>query len=178
MSIEYEDSYFSGFSTFHKLVAEGSIESIKKELSNAPDIESRTTGATAFTPLCLAICRGRKDVVSLLIAHRAELNAKGINHGQLPLHLAVCGGSPEMVSILLEAKADPTLKNEEGHTAKQLAEEENDKKLIALFEAFEAFEIPVAPPAPSPFVDRNVASNATNTMNAAQQQEAGDQKQN
>lgn len=50
-----------------------------------------------------------RDVVELLIHHKADVNAREKQHGFVPLHYAVFGGSKEVVALLLDhgAPADP-----------------------------------------------------------------------
>ena len=45
------------------------------------------------------------------------------DHHRTPLHLAALSGSPDTVQALLDASADPTRRDDEGHTALDLARE-------------------------------------------------------
>jgi len=64
-------------------------------------------------PLHVAARRGRRDVVDLLLAHGAEINAKA--GGSTPLHGAAFGGQLEMVRYLLSLGADPAIRDDEHH---------------------------------------------------------------
>lgn len=56
----------------------------------------------------------------LLASNRALLHVQGPN-GNTPLHAAAVNGQNEAVRLLLEAGADPSIPNEDGHTASALA---------------------------------------------------------
>ncbi|MGO8926242.1 MAG: ankyrin repeat domain-containing protein, partial [Limisphaerales bacterium] len=51
------------------------------------------------TPLHLAARLGHKDVAELLLASKADVNAKD-NGGQTPLHLAVVFGHKDVAELL------------------------------------------------------------------------------
>ena len=56
---------------------------------------------------------GRKEVVELLIAKGADVNAKR-NNGQTPLHRAAGGGHKEVAELLIDNGADVNSKIEAG----------------------------------------------------------------
>ena len=56
---------------------------------------------------------GRKEVVELLIAKGADVNAKR-NNGQTPLHRAAGGGHKEVAELLIAKGADLNAKIEAG----------------------------------------------------------------
>ena len=63
--------------------------------------------------LGVAAGHGHKQCVTLLLEHKALINARpsGSAYGRTALHEAAIWGSPqEVVKVLLDAKADPTLK--------------------------------------------------------------------
>ena len=67
------------------------------------------------TPLHLAALNGHKDVAELLLANKAEVNAKD-NHGETPLHLAAVNGHKDVAELLLANKADVNAKVNDGST--------------------------------------------------------------
>ncbi|KMQ91742.1 ankyrin repeat domain-containing protein 17, partial [Lasius niger] len=67
------------------------------------------------TPLMEAASAGHVDIVSLLIAHGADVNAQSTS-GNTPLMYGCAGGHEEVVRVLLEAGANVEDHNENGHT--------------------------------------------------------------
>jgi len=67
------------------------------------------------TPLMEAASAGHTDIVRLLIAHGADVNAQS-SSGNTPLMYACAGGHEEVVRVLLEAGANVEDHNENGHT--------------------------------------------------------------
>ncbi|XP_015120124.1 ankyrin repeat and KH domain-containing protein 1 isoform X6 [Diachasma alloeum] len=81
------------------------------------------------TPLMEAASAGHVDIVSLLIAHGADVNAQSTS-GNTPLMYGCAGGHEDVVKVLLEAGANVEDHNENGHTP--------------LMEAASAGHVPVA----------------------------------
>ena len=67
-----------------------------------------------------AVRTGQLDVAELLLAHKADVNAKA-DDGRTPLHLAVEAGHKNMVEWLLAHKADVNAKTDSGQTPFELA---------------------------------------------------------
>ncbi|XP_064628158.1 ankyrin repeat domain-containing protein 17-like isoform X2 [Lineus longissimus] len=67
------------------------------------------------TPLMEAASGGFVDIVTLLIAHGADVNAQS-SAGNTPLHYAACGGYADVVRVLIKAGANVEEHNENGHT--------------------------------------------------------------
>jgi ankyrin repeat protein len=70
---------------------------------------------TGQTPLHLAAQMGQKDIAQLLLANKADVNAKDSTHST-PLHEAAKSGVKELVELLLANKADINAKDINGHT--------------------------------------------------------------
>ena len=70
----------------------------------------------SWTPLHSAVAGGHKDVVELLIAKGADVNAKDEEYGAIPLHHAAQAGHKEIVELLIAAGADVNAKNKDGKT--------------------------------------------------------------
>ncbi len=62
----------------------GDLEKVKSLLKDNPDLVSSKT-AIGATPLSLTVWRGHKDVAELLLANKADVNAKD-DRGNTPLH--------------------------------------------------------------------------------------------
>ena len=88
---------------------------------------------TGWTPLHYAAARAHDDIVKLLLAHYAYIDAESPNQ-TTPLMMAAMYGSASTVSILLDAGADPRLRNAKGLSALDFARQadrEDSYKLIA-----------------------------------------------
>ena len=91
----------------------GDIQAVKHHLAAGVDVNVIYKGQT---PLHLAatfrtpsIGNQRKEIVELLIAAGADVNAKADN-GSTPLHKAASGGHKEIVELLIAKGADVNVK--------------------------------------------------------------------
>lgn len=103
---------------------------------NKPAVEALLAKGAAvnrpgWTPLHYAGAGGDPDIVKLLLAQKANINAAAPSQ-LTPLMLAAREGQDAAVKVLLDAGADTALKNSEGLTALQIAERA-DKTHIAGF---------------------------------------------
>ena len=76
------------------------------------------------TPLSVAVANGDKEIVELLIANGADVNAK-TNLGRAPLHEAA-GGRKDVAELLIAEGADVNAKAEDGETPLDWAEKVED----------------------------------------------------
>jgi ankyrin repeat protein len=72
--------------------------------SGSPE-QTVQVSCNGFTPLHYASLKGHEDIARLLLAKKAEVNAKAV-HELEPLNLVVTYGQPGMVRLLLENGAD------------------------------------------------------------------------
>jgi cytohesin len=68
------------------------------------------------TPLDVAVFRGDHELIKLLLANEADVNARRPSDGATVLHLAVQSGNREIVELLLTNKADVNARNNDGLT--------------------------------------------------------------
>jgi ankyrin repeat protein len=69
------------------------------------------TAATGVSPLMLASRAGAPDVVRVLLAHKAEMNAREKQNEQTALMWATAQGHKEVVRILAKARADVNVRS-------------------------------------------------------------------
>src|ERR1019366_4309153 len=90
------------------------------------------------TPLhCAAAFDLHKDVAELLLAHKAEINAKN-KEGETSLHLAALAGRKDVSQLLLESGADVNAKSKDDLTPLHLAATKGQTEVIMLLLAKQA----------------------------------------
>ena len=92
--------------------SEGNIQAVKQQLAAGTDFELRCT-ACGLTVLGHAAWGGHKEIVELVIAEGADVNAKR-NTGVTPLHHAAWNGHKEVAELLIANGADVNAKIEGG----------------------------------------------------------------
>ena len=122
--------------SFYAAAREGDLEKIKGCLKNDPDLVfSKVFGTThsydGGTALHGAVAMGHKRVVELLLASKAEVNAKN-NDGFTPLHYAAYKGHKDVVKLLLASKAEVNAKSNEGYTPLHYAAASGHKDVVQL----------------------------------------------
>ena len=93
-----------GPSGIHKAASNGNIDAVKQHLAAGTDIELKCTGCGG-TALGHAAKHGHKEIVELLIAEGAGVNAKKKGEST-PLHNAAWGGNKEIIELLIANGAD------------------------------------------------------------------------
>ena len=88
--------------------SEGNIQAVKQHLAAGTDFELRCT-ACGLTVLGHAAWGGHKEIVELLIAEGADVNAKR-NTGVTPLHHAAWKSHKEVAELLIAKGADVNAK--------------------------------------------------------------------
>ena len=89
---------------------DGNIEAVKQAIADAADVKAKPGG---ITPLHWAAWRGRKEIVELLIANGADVNAKEI------------GGDTPLDDVLLDKETADLLRKHGGKTGEELKAEGN-----------------------------------------------------
>lgn len=87
------------------------------------------------SPLQSAAGEGQLAAVELLLARGAKVNGEGGDLRPTPLFAAASKGHVAIVRLLLSKGADPAIRNWDGYTVLQIAEEHKDKALIDLLSA-------------------------------------------
>jgi ankyrin repeat protein len=99
----------------HHAAASGDLEKVKALLKDNPDLVFSKDNDNSGTPLLWATANDHKDVAELLLANKADVNAKDAAD-QTPLHYAVKNGYKDMAELLLANKADVNAKENHGLT--------------------------------------------------------------
>ena len=96
--------------------------------------DGRSSGAKAQAPLRSAAHEGHLDMVQLLIAWKAKLDAVNPQDGRAALHLAARGGHTTIVQALVNAGGRVDVEDRTGKTplliAMQAGHEETARALI------------------------------------------------
>ena len=89
---------------------------------------------TGWTPLHYAATHGHLEIIKLLLDNHAYIDAESPN-GSTPLMMAAHYGTPEAVKLLLEAGADPLLKNQQGLSAIDFAQQAKRQDIAEIIAA-------------------------------------------
>jgi ankyrin repeat protein len=109
----------------------GAGASARLLLTAGADVGLRSQNSTGNTPLHAAVAGKRHELVELLIAAGADVDAQDAD-GWTPLNLAAHEGQPETVSLLLAKRADPTIPDNTGQLPVQTAEREGHAAVLDL----------------------------------------------
>ncbi len=104
---------------FKALLGNADSGKFKALLKDNPDLAFRKD-TNGWTPLHLAAQRPSKAVVELLLASKAEVNAKD-KWGQTPLHLAALNDQKDVAEYLVVFKAEVNAKDNNGSTPLHVA---------------------------------------------------------
>ncbi len=127
----------SGFTLLHGAADRGHLEVVEFLVGRGQDVNSRSD--SGYTPLQGAangyFTNGVSydemqyvAVIKVLLNHGADVNATN-QHKQTALHRAAEWGRPKIMEALLAAKADPSIRDDEGKTALDIAKE-TDARLV------------------------------------------------
>jgi len=117
--------------SIHDAAKAGNIEAVKQHLAAGSNIELRCT-ACGGAVLGHAASGGHKEIVELLIAESADVNAKS-DDGRTPLHFAATSGHKEIVELLISKGANVNEEDVSGNTPLHDAAEEGHKEIAELF---------------------------------------------
>ena len=91
---------------------DGNIAKVKALLHKNPQLVS-STDQYGWTALLWAADKGRKEVVELLLAQNADVNARD-TAGETPLQIAVLNDQMEVAELLLAAKVNVNARDQNG----------------------------------------------------------------
>lgn len=110
------------------------IELTKLLLDNKADVA--IAASVSFPILIQATFNGKKDIVKLLIAYKADLNVVDFQ-GKTALIRAI-SANPEIAEVLLKAGADVNIKDNEGISALSIATKYKNKESITMLKDYGA----------------------------------------
>ncbi len=106
--------------TIEELVYKNDLEGFKQTIDSLEDVNVQDK--YGWTPLHLAIRRGREDMVRYLVEEKgADINIQD-NSGWTPLMEAIMDDFPSIAKYLVEQGADLDIANKRGATAFMLAQ--------------------------------------------------------
>lgn len=123
-------------SQIHEAAQEGDVETVKALLKANPKLVFSKEKVNGATPLHFAAAHDHADVAEVLLAFKAEVNAKD-GQGLTPLFWAVEWG-PSVVELLLANHADVEVTDESGLTPLGEATRMGRKHLVELLLAYHA----------------------------------------
>ena len=100
----------------HNYALNGYLAGVKKELDRGVDVNTKGIGGDTPLHTVIKSLRFRKEIVELLIAEGANVNAKDDVYGRTPLHRAAYKGYKELAELFLAKGADVNAKNAGGDT--------------------------------------------------------------
>ncbi len=126
-----------GEGSLHEAAFNGKLEKARALLKANPDLVFSQASYASQTPLHLAVEYGHKDVAELLLANKADVEAKAYG-GWTPLLNAVFGGHKDVVELLVAHKADVNVKEDAGRTPLHVAAENGYTEIAAFLLARKA----------------------------------------
>ncbi|KAI9852682.1 MAG: Ankyrin repeat domain-containing protein 44 [Vezdaea acicularis] len=94
----------------------GCLLAVKELAAAGADLHERGYAKIGYTPLAIAVRRGRLDVASWLLDRGAQVETVTQN-GNTPLHHAISAQSEELITLLLDRGADINHQDKQGDTA-------------------------------------------------------------
>lgn len=121
-------------STLFESVLAGNAQAVLEQVSAGADPNS-VRDEDGATPLHVAVRAAQPEVVTILLANKAEPQLRD-QSGATPLHLAAAAGDVDSINALLDAGADPgAYDGDSGRTPVSYAEENAHPQAIAALRA-------------------------------------------
>jgi uncharacterized protein len=109
-----------GWQPLHLASYFGRVEAVRQLLDLDAPVDDSSRNPLQITPLHAAASGSHAEIVWLLVASGARVDARQ-SHGWTPLHSAAANGDAESVRALLSGGAAPDIANDDGQTARDLA---------------------------------------------------------
>ena len=121
-------------------VVAGDLEIVKTLITDDPELVF-SSAVKILIPIPLSVCGGtplhyaancgNRDMVELLLANKAEIDARD-DFGETPLQLAAYKGQAMAAELLLASKADVNAQNNSGEAPLDLAAGEGAKEIVQM----------------------------------------------
>jgi hypothetical protein len=108
----------------------GDLKKVKTALKSHPALVS-CTDQYGMTLLHWAAQQDLKDIAELLLAYKADVNARDPIAGWTPLHVAALEGHHDIAILLLTNRADVNARTNKGETPLQIAAQYKRKDVVA-----------------------------------------------
>jgi ankyrin repeat protein len=115
----------------HDAVEDGDLEKVKALLKKNPKLIWSRDVIGYMTPLGMAAAIGNRRMAELLLANKAEIDARNEN-GETPLFEAAYRGHKEVVELLLSNHAEIDARNYDGETPLYRAVGQRHKDIVEL----------------------------------------------
>ncbi len=115
-----------------KAALNGHPEAVRKLLDKGAQVELVDKGG--YSAMMLAASNGHVEVVRLLLDHGADIDRVEQTQGMTALTWSAQRGQADTVRLLLERGADPSIRDAEGKTARDRAQEEGHQTVVDLLE--------------------------------------------
>ena len=140
----------------HDAARSGDVKTVETLLKEHPDLVSSKEEKYGQTPLHIAAFNNRVDVVKILIANKADVNAQA-NNGATPLHLAAAKGNKDIIELLLANKANIDAVDHDGWSPLHSAVTWGQKDVEDLLRKDGGQDLPAPklPPTPATAADAN-----------------------
>ena len=133
-AVVMEERDKDGCTALHIAAMEGDHGAVSDLLSNGADPNAQN--GNGYTPLHKGAGEGHAEVVKLLLAAGAYIEAKTYSERNTPLHAGAQNGHAEVVRVLLEAGVNSESRANNGFTPLQIAKKA--KKFPLIVEMLEA----------------------------------------
>jgi len=119
--------------SLNEAAAMGNVDLVRSLIAKGADVDNRERGDGSFkTPLHCAVMNGHKDIVELLLADGADINAKGGWRGETSLHYAAEKGHKEVAELLIAKGANVNATDGAGGTPLHSAARTGHKDIVEL----------------------------------------------
>lgn len=118
-----------GFSPLSLAVFFGHPETVDALLAAGAEVNAASRETMKLTPLASAMATAQNEIARTLIAHGANVNAKGASD-VTPLHTAAARGNIEAATLLLQHGADINATTTDGKKPVSYAEERNHPEMV------------------------------------------------
>ena len=123
-----------GFTPLGLAVFFGHPETVNALLEAGADVNVASSESMNVAPLSSASAAGQLEIARTLIAHGANVNARGAGDFTA-LHESAASGRLEFAKLLLDHGADVNAKTSEGKTPLDYAREHNRREMVELLKA-------------------------------------------